>query len=233
MALKEVELAGVGHLVVSRRKGIKHIRLSVNSKGQPRLSLPYYVPLSAGLVFARSKTDWLLNQMQNNRPTTLKNGGLIGKNYWLQLLMDAKNKKTRSLLKGNKLIIYNYQPALRASKKIAEQAIIRCLKLQAESILLPQLISLASQLGYKFKTAKIKTLRSRWGSCSSKGEIALSVFLVQLPEPLIEYVLIHELVHTQQMNHSQAFWQELSSNMPDYKQRRKTLKSYRPTIIIK
>ena len=93
------------------------------------------------------------------------------------------------------------QPA-NPSSEIDELALRR----KAQSILPAQLAQLAELHGFKFSGVKIRKSRTRWGSCSTKGIINLSFYLMLLPEYLIEYVLLHELCHTVQMNHSPAFW---------------------------
>ncbi|MBR3058744.1 MAG: DUF45 domain-containing protein [Clostridiales bacterium] len=86
---------------------------------------------------------------------------------------------------------------------------------------------LAEYDGLKPKRVTIKHMSSRWGSCSSSGNISLNYFLSELDEPLREYVFIHELSHLYQMNHSPLFWSKVGERCPDYKSRRKALKQYR------
>ena len=81
------------------------------------------------------------------------------------------------------------------------------LRRKAQSFLPDQLAKLAELHDFVYKGVKIRKSRSRWGSCSSKKIINLSLFIMLLPEHLIEYVLLHELCHTVQMNHSPAFWE--------------------------
>lgn len=74
---------------------------------------------------------------------------------------------------------------------------------------------LADEHGFRYTSLRIRFQRSRWGSCSAKGGINLNACLIFLPERLMRYILLHELCHTRQMNHSQAFWKELFSVDPD------------------
>jgi len=70
----------------------------------------------------------------------------------------------------------------------------------------------------------IKNQKTRWGSCSTKGNINLNWLLVMTPLEIIDYVIVHELSHLKVMNHSQEFWTLVESILPDYKERRKWLK---------
>ena len=101
---------------------------------------------------------------------------------------------------------------------------------QAEHELLPRLADLATQTNHSFNQAYAKRLTSRWGSCDSKQNIILNVYLVQLPPELIDYVIFHELAHTQHMNHSAQFWNHLAKYCPEYKALRKRLRSVDPKI---
>lgn len=75
------------------------------------------------------------------------------------------------------------------------------------SLLLPKrLKELAGAHGFTFSSCSVRDSHSRWGSCSSRGSINLSIYLLLLPEELIDYVLLHELCHTVEMNHSERFW---------------------------
>ena len=73
-------------------------------------------------------------------------------------------------------------------------------------------------------SVNIKTVRSVWGSCSSKRNLTFSTRLALVPPDLLEYVTAHELCHLKHMDHSAAFWEELSGHMPDCKERRKMLR---------
>jgi predicted metal-dependent hydrolase len=74
---------------------------------------------------------------------------------------------------------------------------------------------LAREHGFSFASMQVRFQKSRWGSCSSKGRISLNVCLIFLPELLVRYILLHELCHTRQMNHSAAFWKLVLTADPD------------------
>jgi len=81
--------------------------------------------------------------------------------------------------------------------------------------------------GLPYRGLKIRRQKARWGSCSAKNEIRLNIKLACLPDPIIEYVLLHELLHTRIKNHGSLFWDELQRLIPYVKQRRQQLKQYR------
>lgn len=72
---------------------------------------------------------------------------------------------------------------------------------------------------------RVKNMRTRWGSLSSRGYINLNMKLMHLPEHLIEMVVVHELCHSHHLHHGQAFYQLMAQHMPDYQQRERELRS--------
>ena len=94
-------------------------------------------------------------------------------------------------------------------QELLRNAIIRALKRSAQAYLPPLLSELAEHYGFKYKKVKITGSKSRWGSCSATGSINLSCYLMLLPPHLMDYVLLHELTHTIEMNHGPKFWEIL------------------------
>ena len=118
-------------------------------------------------------------------------------------------------LYGNFSTAYNF--LLKNKKKIIEIIKIKSaqpsididetmLRRKAQSILPERLKKLADLHSFSYSSVKIRKSRCRWGSCSVKKNINLSFYLMLLPDHLIEYVMLHELCHTVQMNHSPVFW---------------------------
>lgn len=75
-----------------------------------------------------------------------------------------------------------------------------------------------------YKRITIKEQKTRWGSCSSKGNLNFNWKLVMMPEAIIDYVVVHELAHRKHMDHSSSFWKEVEKVLPDYRERRNWLK---------
>lgn len=84
----------------------------------------------------------------------------------------------------------------------------------------------AQRMGISFGKVTIRLQKSRWGSCSAKGNISLNALLMLAPEKVRDYVVIHELCHRRHMNHSPAFWDEVERWMPDYRIARNWLKKH-------
>ena len=99
-------------------------------------------------------------------------------------------------------------------------------KEEARDKLGKRLSELAMEHNFQYNRVSIRNQRTRWGSCSSKDNISLNMKLLHLPNQLIDYILLHELVHTRVKNHSQDFWNELETVVPNARTVDKQLRDY-------
>ena len=122
-----------------------------------------------------------------------------------------------------------------SDKKMQEwlrKAITTALTRRAKELLPPRLKALATEKGFAYNGCTVRNVHSRWGSCNAKKNISLSIYLAMLPNELIDYVLLHELCHTVEMNHSDRFWALMDKVTAPAKAKdlRKKLKGYRTNI---
>lgn len=89
----------------------------------------------------------------------------------------------------------------------------------------------AQLIGVRYGRITIRHQRTRWGSCSSKGNLNYNCLLMLCPENVIDYVIVHELCHRKEMNHSARFWNEVEAIIPEYRKARKWLKENGPAIL--
>jgi len=102
---------------------------------------------------------------------------------------------------------------------------------QEALVLIKQRLDLISQkTGLNYRDLRIKELKRRWGSCDTRGNITINLYLIQLPWNLIDYVLLHELVHTIHMSHDIQFWNKMDSLSIGVKALRREMKKYKPII---
>jgi predicted metal-dependent hydrolase len=182
MAQRRVVVPKIGEVIVSKRRGNRNFRLSVNNFGKVRVSIPYWIPYNAAILIINQNLDWLTDKLAK---TT-----------------EISPKKEQDL------------------KKRA----LQYLPLRVDEI--------SSVYNLPYRNIRIKKMISRWGSCSTKGDISLSYYLIQLNQELIDYVILHELAHTIFPNHSRAFWAFIEDKMPNLKRLRREIRLYKPRLII-
>lgn len=107
-----------------------------------------------------------------------------------------------------------------------EEALISLLRYITRLRMTEELNAICQRCGLSYTGLSVTAARGRWGSCSSKKRISFTFRTAFLPKPLAEYLAAHELCHTLHMNHSEAFWRDVSRIVPDYAKRRKALKDY-------
>jgi predicted metal-dependent hydrolase len=104
------------------------------------------------------------------------------------------------------------------------------LRAKASAELPPQLLALATREGLTVNRVTIRNQRSRWGSCSSRGHITLNFRLMLMPPEVREYILIHELMHLKQANHSIRFWRAVEAACPGFRDAERWLKKNGPSL---
>jgi len=80
--------------------------------------------------------------------------------------------------------------------------------------------------GFSYRRLSIRNQKSRWGSCSRRGDISINYRILFLPPHLADYILVHEICHLQELNHSKRFWELVGKASPDYRERRKELRKF-------
>lgn len=116
----------------------------------------------------------------------------------------------------------------RLREQYREQALskeeLQELSTQAMTLIQQKVRYYAQIIGVTYGRITIRNQRTRWGSCSGKGNLNFNCLLLLMPEEVLDYVVVHELCHRKEMNHSVRFWEEVEKILPDYRQRRKWLK---------
>jgi predicted metal-dependent hydrolase len=231
MSQKIIVLPQIGEVVLAKRRGSKHLRLSVTASGRVRVSLPTWAPYAAGVQFAASKKVWITNQLAAHQTVALASGVLIGKSHRLIFYQSPNFKNINAKVTPTTIEIRSNlsfdNPKVQTK---AKQASEKALKQEAMTLLPQRLDVLAKRYGYQYNSVRVRKLTSRWGSCSSTKNITLSYFLMQLPWKFIDYVLLHELIHTKYLHHGADFWSAFKSALPDARGLQKEIKVYKPRI---
>ena len=108
---------------------------------------------------------------------------------------------------------------------------IRTLARQAMDVIPERVARYAAVLGVTYGRITIRNQRTRWGSCSATGNLNFNCLLMLLPADVVDYVVVHELCHRKEMNHSARFWAEVESVLPNYREHRRYLKEHGGALI--
>lgn len=230
MPKKNFTIDGVGAVGVYKRRGCRKIRLRITPDGAVRITLPYWLPYRAAKDFAYAKRAWI----HQNQPkqSIIQHDDVIGRqhtvvvSYSAQKNITSRVSDTRILLRvpfGTHIADADIQNTVRSACE-------RALRRQAKVYLPQRLAELAQTHNFSYNTVSIKKMKSRWGSCSSRKNISLNLYLMQLDDALIDYVLLHELVHTRVLSHNAAFWRELSQYVENLSDIRRIMREKTPSI---
>ncbi len=234
MPYKEFDVSGIGKVKVYKRRGNRSLRLSVTGTGDIRVSIPTWTPYQAGLAFTMSRRSWILSQSRPLSDLLLPNMP-VGKTRHLRFLPEANIDNVRTNVRSAEVIVtYNTRLTVADAtvQQAAQSACWRALKSEATKLLTPRLNELAQRYGYTYRSLSIKRMKSRWGSCDQHQNIVFNLFLVQLPWECIDYVILHELAHTRVLSHGTDFWNELESTLPGARSLRRTMRTYRPRLLV-
>ena len=137
------------------------------------------------------------------------------KSGWIQ-----KTKARLTAMQSAKRIIRLTEDEQRECRRqFAEYLQLRCTKW-------------ARDMGFQYGKLRVNQAKTILGSCNSKGDLSFTFRLFFVPKELVDYVIVHELAHTREMNHSERFWKIVEQAMPDYKERRKKLKEFQRAVDI-
>ena len=219
MREEEIEINGISYRYeMQKYTSARNIKLKIDKNGSIKVSLPKYVPYLTARKFIYKNTLWIEKKLdflkfQKNKYYYLGNNiDLIKKEY-------LNNKNLKYIFKNNRLIVL----INRVNSFSNDELFFDWLKIQAESYIPKRVNILAKKHNFQFHKLQLKNLSTRWGSCSSKKILSFNVKLMYFNYKVIDYVIIHELCHLKEMNHSEKFWKLVRGIIPDYEIYRKEL----------
>lgn len=222
----------VGEVIVKRHQWSSGISLKYSVSGDLVATAPKHIPLIFIKQVVRSKRSEILAIKNRQNLPVYQDGQEIGKSHRLKLvptIVDNPSVKVsqRTVILSLESVDDINRPEV---QRLIQKEVIKIHRCEAKAYLPRRLSLLAERHGYSYSRLRFTHAGTRWGSCSSSGTISLNIALMKLPLELIDYVLIHELCHTVQMNHSTAFWDLVKTAHQDYRISRKSLKSYSPSL---
>jgi predicted metal-dependent hydrolase len=222
-----------GTITLRRSARATSVRIRVAPDGRLRASLPLYAPVFLVKRLIKSSRSELRALMSQHHDEAIFTAGMqLGKSHTL-IVRSTSARATTATRHGQQVIVSladGQELSHPAVQRIVRDGVITALRTEAKSYLPKRLAFLAEKHDFSYQKVRFSHAGGRWGSCSSSGTISLNIALMKLPFELIDYVLIHELSHTVQMNHSIEFWDLVESADPHYKTHRRDLKKESPSI---
>ena len=193
---------------------------------------PYWVSLAEIESFVASKQDWIFataKRLQREQEKALadrlklENGDMLdylGEKRILTVIREERSRAKVKCVMERLLLWVPYE----ADYEYKRSQLEKWYRKQAQLVFIQKAEEFAEILKVDFEEIHIKDQKSRWGSCSGRGNLNFNWRLIMAPEPVCDYVIIHELCHRKFMDHSTDFWNLVESICPYYKQYRKWLK---------
>lgn len=218
--MKEKIIVNKGEKIVCRvykKNNCKKMNLRVSADGIVKVSLPKYLPYLCANNFIHDNLEWIEKKLVLSK-LQKKSYNYLGDNIRLVKIIDANIKDFNYILKNNILTVYT------SNESISEYDIyINWLKLKANEYIPRRVEELSKRYNFIYNKINIKNLNSQWGSCSQRKNLSFNLKLMYFNSKVIDYVIIHELCHLKEMNHSKRFWKNLESIIPNYKQYKEQL----------
>lgn len=225
---------------ISRSKRRRRtVALLVEPGGGVRVMAPMGLSLKKIERFVQERTSWIWHRLHllqshsvSSKPVCdFSDGAKVffrGSPYRLRVC--AQGKPFGCFLDGEALVVNLPEGGLSLASQQEETKLELSLwyKKQARRVFQERLGFWAERLGVGYKRLVVSSASKRWGSCNARGDIRLNWRLIMTPPDLLDYVAVHELCHIRYKNHAAVFWRFVASVMPDYKERRKRLRSWEP-----
>jgi predicted metal-dependent hydrolase len=212
-------------LDVIRNHRARRYLLRLLPDGSVRLSIPRRGSVIEGRRFAERNAEWVGRRLERLQTHPVK------PTQWLvgtEILFRGETVKLEAGVNGESGMIRFGGEAVKVTDYGADlrPAIERHLWRLAEKELPPKVLEYATLHQLPVRRISVRNQRSRWGSCSRRGTISLNWRLIQTPAFVRDYILIHEIMHLREMNHSSRFWREVERACPDYETAERWLKQH-------
>lgn len=210
------------------KKARKTISIKINENGEVIVSAPLFISNKRLQQLIKSKEGWIISKLKHIKESkeegfSLERGvSYLGVNYPISIFHTEGNSIRIAFNKSSFNIYVPY--GVSDEDEIIKAALIKWYREEARGILEKRTNLYAEILGVYPKKIFIKDQKTRWGSCSSKGNINLNYRIIMAPLDIVDYLVVHELCHLVHLDHSKEFWKLASNILPDYRKSRNWLK---------
>jgi len=210
----------------------RHVRLEVRPETGLTVVIPREYPLSKLPDLIQGKRRWVLSKLEmygearRKYAANVDTACYLGRELRISALPDGDNPAGLSF-SGDELLLHL------KTEEDNRRSIEFWLRSQAGLIIKELAEKHSLKIGVKYSALRIRSARTRWGSCSPSGAISFNWKLIMAPLPVIEYVVIHELCHLRELKHSKRFWGMVGAFCPDWRAHRKWLRNNEAALAYK
>jgi predicted metal-dependent hydrolase len=213
------------------RSSRRTVALVIRSDGTLEVRAPRFASVSEIERFIVSKRLWIDKKTHEVKKREAKtsqqftDGGkvlLFGREF--KLTVSSKCK--RALLRDDHILCPE------GGEVIIRKNLVQLMRREAKKYITDKVDILAKRFGFRYEKVRISSAKTRWGSCSSRGTLSFSYRLITAPEKVIDSVILHELCHTREMNHSKRFYVQLAKVDPEYKLSNTWLKEHQGIMMV-
>ena len=234
-----VHIKDIGKIVINKSKRSKRMRITMKPFHPINISIPNGTSLTSAKQFALSNKDWILKNRskmatEEDKITFFTPDSKFNTKFREVKLLPVLTDDRFELELKPKTAIIRYQKNADINdinfQNTIRKGIEETLRSEAKQYIPGRVHELANINNLNVNKISVRKAKTRWGSCSSQNNISLNIHLMRLPYELIDYVILHELAHTKEKNHSKFFWAFLNSICDNAKIKNENLKKYSPLI---
>ncbi len=223
--------------IIKRSPRAKYARLEVRPQAGLAVVIPRSYRLTQIPILLNEKRRWILAKLAKcdhlrllPSETEIESGDTIpylGRD--LRVVKRKNEEEADSIrVEENRLVV-----SLKSTKTRLNLVLEEWYRREAEKLIRKRGNDLCPRLGVTYSRLSVRGAKTRWGSCSQKGNLNFNWKLLMVPEPVIDYVIIHELAHLKEMNHAKQFWDLVAQHCPQWRKHRKWLKDHETELSIK
>lgn len=205
------------------RTNKRTLSLMVNAKGELIVRAPYNFPEHKIFDFIKEKQDWIVKKQNAVRANSYINQNVVNYSVFLflgqELVPVISNEVKEFYMDDGRLLIPAKIPADKILGKLE-----RWYRKVAAGVIVERVAYLAQKLRLHPNEVTVNNNKTRWGVCDSRANIAINWRAIFLPPNLLDYIVVHELCHLLEFNHTKAFWAIVENVIPDYQSVRTHLK---------
>jgi hypothetical protein len=232
---KTIHIDGVGNILFRHSYRVRRLNISIRPFVGVRVSVPLGMSYINAVQFVTERKLWIVQHLNKIRKFEKLQthfdeiSSYYTKHHKLHLRTADRTNILVRISRGEINVVYptELNPKSQEVQTAIRKGIEQALKIEAKQYLPDKVKLLADSFSFKYNKLSLKNIKSRCGSCSRKNNINLSIHLMRLPNHLIDYIILHELVLTVHHNHSAIFWNLLDTVTVGSKMLDKELRKYR------